>query len=60
MSPKHTLIGKAAPVISLPNADGTAYELKPGAQGTPTAVFFYPQAGTFPCQRVGTPRFGVW
>jgi peroxiredoxin Q/BCP len=33
-------------VLSLPNADGTTYELKPG-QGKPTAVFFYPKAGAF-------------
>jgi len=47
MSPKHPLVGQPAPVISLPNADGTTYELKPGVQGKPTAVFFYPQAGAF-------------
>ena len=44
----HPLLGKPAPVVSLPNADGTTYELKPGAEGKPTAVFFYPKAGTFP------------
>ena len=49
MSSKHPLIGKPAPVLSLPNADGTTYELKPGAEGKPTAVFFYPKAGAFPC-----------
>ena len=43
----HPLIGKPAPVLSLPNADGTTYELKPGADGKPTAVFFYPKAGVF-------------
>ena len=45
---KHTLIGQPAPVLSLPNSDGTTYELKPGAEGKPTAVFFYPKAGAFP------------
>ena len=44
----HPLIGKPAPVLSLPNADGTSYEIKPGAEGKPTAVFFYPKAGAFP------------
>jgi peroxiredoxin Q/BCP len=48
MSPKHPLIGQSAPVVSLPNADDTTYELKPGAEGKPTAVFFYPAAGTSP------------
>jgi thioredoxin-dependent peroxiredoxin len=43
----HPLTGKPAPVLSLPNADGTTYELKPGAEDKPTAVFFYPKAGTF-------------
>jgi len=51
MSPKHPLIGQTAPVVSLPNADGMTYELKPGAQGKPTAVFFYPAAGTYGCTR---------
>jgi len=60
MSPKHPLVGQPAPVVSLPNADGTTYELKPGAQGKPTAVFFYPQAGAFPCQRVDTPCLVIW
>jgi hypothetical protein len=44
----HPLTGKPAPVLSLPNADGTTYELKPGAEGKPTAVFFYPKAGAYP------------
>jgi peroxiredoxin Q/BCP len=44
----HPLTGQSAPVVSLPNADGTTYELKPGAEGKPTAVFFYPKAGAFP------------
>ena len=44
----HPLLGKPAPALSLPNADGTSYELKPGGQGKPTAVFFYPKAGACP------------
>ncbi|KAI0304373.1 peroxiredoxin Q [Multifurca ochricompacta] len=47
----HPLLGNPAPSLSLLNADGTTYELKPGAQGTPTAVFFYPKAGTYGCTR---------
>jgi hypothetical protein len=47
MSSKHPLVGQSAPVVSLPNADGTTYELKPGQEGKPTAVFFYPKAGAF-------------
>jgi peroxiredoxin len=43
---KHALLGKAAPALSLPNADGSTYEFKPGASGKPTAVFFYPKAST--------------
>jgi peroxiredoxin len=46
MSSKHPLLGQPAPVLSLPNADGSPYELKPG-QGKPMAIFFYPKAGTF-------------
>ena len=44
----HPLLGKPAPALSLPNADGANYELKPGGQGKPTAVFFYPKAGACP------------
>jgi thioredoxin-dependent peroxiredoxin len=47
MSSKHPLVGQPAPVLSLPNADGVTYELKPGADSKPTAVFFYPKAGAF-------------
>ena len=45
----HSLIGQPAPALSLPNADGTTYEFKPGEQGKPTALFFYPKAGACPC-----------
>ncbi|KAH9969648.1 peroxiredoxin Q [Russula dissimulans] len=48
---KHSLIGKPAPALSLPNADGTTYEYKPGVDGKPTAIFFYPAAGTYGCTR---------
>jgi hypothetical protein len=46
-SSKHPLVGNPAPALSLPNADGTTYELKPGGEGKPTAVFFYPKAGAY-------------
>ncbi|KAH9042081.1 peroxiredoxin Q [Lactarius pseudohatsudake] len=47
----HPLLGKSAPALSLPNADGTTYEFKPGTQGKPSAVFFYPKADTYGCTR---------
>jgi peroxiredoxin Q/BCP len=49
---KHPLLGQTAPTLSLPNADGTTYEFKPGASGKPAAVFFYPKAGAFSGQFV--------
>ncbi|KAI9509225.1 peroxiredoxin Q [Russula earlei] len=51
MSTRHSLIGKLAPAFSLPNVNGSPYEFKPGANGKPTAVFFYPKAGTYGCTR---------
>ena len=42
----HPLVGNAAPVISLPGADGETYELKPEEKGVPIALFFYPKSGT--------------
>jgi thioredoxin-dependent peroxiredoxin len=56
MAPKHPLIGQPAPVVSLPNADGTTYEIKAGTEGKPMAVFFYPAAGTFDCPRLNATR----
>ena len=41
----HPLIGKPAPAISLPGADGETYTLTPGEKGVPIALFFYPKAG---------------
>jgi len=49
MSPS-PLIGKLAPTFTLKNHDGTDYEFKPEG-GTPTAIFFYPQSGTYGCTR---------
>jgi peroxiredoxin Q/BCP len=48
---KHPLLGQTAPTLSLPNADGTTYEFKPGASGKPAAVFFYPKADTYGCTK---------
>ena len=42
-----SLIGKPAPPITLKNYDGQDYTFTPGATGLPTALFFYPQSGTF-------------
>ena len=42
----HPLLGKPAPAISLPAADGETYTLTPGAKGVPVALFFYPKSGT--------------
>ena len=42
----HPLVGKPAPAISLPAADGETYTLTPGAKGVPVALFFYPKSGT--------------
>jgi AhpC/TSA family len=44
----HPLLGKPIPTLSLPNAEGSTYELKP-VQGKPMAIFFYPKAGTLSC-----------
>ena len=46
MGRQHALIGKEAPEISLPNYDGQDYVLKPGSDGLPVALFFYPKSGT--------------
>lgn len=41
----HPLVGKPAPSIALPAADGETYTLTPGAKGVPVALFFYPKSG---------------
>lgn len=57
---KHSLLGQPAPTFSLPSADGTTYEFKPGASGKPTAVFFYPKAGAFSGQFVTLVSYRVF
>jgi len=47
----HPLIGKQAPEITLLDANSEPYDLKPGANGKPLVVFFYPAAGTYGCTR---------
>lgn len=43
----HPLVGKDAPSLSLPGADGETYALTPGAKGVPVALFFYPKSGMY-------------
>ncbi|PPQ65863.1 hypothetical protein CVT26_000797 [Gymnopilus dilepis] len=47
----HSLIGKTAPSITLKNYDGQDYTYTPGESGLPTALFFYPESGTYGCTR---------
>src|SRR5262245_9454980 len=42
-----SLIGKYAPVITLPDANGEMFTLTPG-QGKPIVLFFYPKSGGYP------------
>ncbi|KAI0086559.1 peroxiredoxin Q [Irpex rosettiformis] len=51
MGRQHALIGKEAPEVSLPNYDGETYTLKPGSDGVPVALFFYPKSGTYGCTK---------
>lgn len=43
--PRNPLVGKGAPAVSLPNYDGQTYDLTPGKNGVPIALFFYPKSG---------------
>ncbi|KZT11999.1 peroxiredoxin Q [Laetiporus sulphureus 93-53] len=47
----HALINKPAPSLSLPDAKGETYTLAPGTKGVPTALFFYPESGSFGCTK---------
>ncbi|CAL1713288.1 unnamed protein product [Somion occarium] len=47
----HPLIGKEAPALSLPEANGETFTLEPGKNGVPIALFFYPKAGTYGCTK---------
>ncbi|KAJ7069819.1 peroxiredoxin Q [Mycena amicta] len=46
----HRLVGKPAPVITLPNYDGESFTLTPG-EGTPIVIFFYPKSGSYGCTK---------
>ncbi|PPQ63624.1 hypothetical protein CVT24_004377 [Panaeolus cyanescens] len=45
------LIGKEAPVITLPDSNGEVFSFKPGQLGIPTVLFFYPESGSYGCTR---------
>lgn len=47
----HPLVGKPAPSLSLPDANGETYTLTPEASDVPIALFFYPQSGTYGCTK---------
>jgi peroxiredoxin Q/BCP len=46
-----SLIGKAAPPITLKNYDGEEFTFTPGEKDLPTTLFFYPQSGSFGCTK---------
>jgi len=46
-----SLIGKTAPAITLKNYDGESYTFTPGESGLPTALFFYPESGSYGCTK---------
>ncbi|KAF8311280.1 peroxiredoxin Q [Clavulina sp. PMI_390] len=45
------LVGKAAPKITLPDANGEPYTLDPAAATKPIILFFYPAAFTYGCTK---------
>lgn len=47
----YPLIGKAAPPLSLPDANGETYVFTPGTTGKPVALFFYPKSGSYGCTK---------
>ncbi|KAF8964287.1 thioredoxin-like protein [Flammula alnicola] len=49
--PYRSLIGKTAPSITLLNYDGGSFTFTPGEKGLPTALFFYPESGSFGCTK---------
>ncbi|PPQ77479.1 hypothetical protein CVT25_011348 [Psilocybe cyanescens] len=46
-----SLIGKPAPPITLDNYDGQSFTFTPGEKGLPTALFFYPESGSYGCTK---------
>ncbi|OCH91855.1 AhpC-TSA-domain-containing protein [Obba rivulosa] len=51
MPSSHPLVGKPAPAISLPDANGNTFTVTPGANGVPIVLFFYPKSGSFGCTK---------
>jgi len=47
----HALVGKQAPSFSIPDHTGELYTFKPGSNGEPTALFFYPSSGSYGCTK---------
>ncbi|KAF8817025.1 peroxiredoxin Q [Phlegmacium glaucopus] len=45
------LIGKTAPTIQLLNYDGESFTFTPGERSLPTALFFYPESGSYGCTK---------
>ncbi|KAF4617246.1 hypothetical protein D9613_005847 [Agrocybe pediades] len=46
-----SLIGQKAPAITLQNYDGESFTFTPGEKEIPTALFFYPQSGSYGCTK---------
>ncbi|KIP05373.1 hypothetical protein PHLGIDRAFT_108358 [Phlebiopsis gigantea 11061_1 CR5-6] len=51
MTRAHPLIGKPAPSLSLPDANGDTYTLEPSKVGKPVVIFFYPKSNTYGCTK---------
>ncbi|KDN33170.1 hypothetical protein RSAG8_13741, partial [Rhizoctonia solani AG-8 WAC10335] len=51
MAGPKSLIGQAAPAVTLPSATDEQFELDPATAGRPTVIFFFPAAGTFGCTK---------
>ncbi|KAL5638731.1 hypothetical protein ACGC1H_003180 [Rhizoctonia solani] len=51
MAGSKSLIGQAAPAVTLASATGEQFELDPASAGRPTVIFFFPAAGTFGCTK---------
>ena len=50
------LVGKPAPPLELPDANGETYKLEPDKAGVPIALFFYPKSGVYPSM----PLLALW
>ncbi|KAJ3555616.1 hypothetical protein NM688_g2474 [Phlebia brevispora] len=54
------LVGKPAPALSLPDANGETYDLTPESAGVPIALFFYPKSGSYGCTREACDFRDAW